>query len=167
MARRNEIEMPNHKCSARALTEAGLDDIETVLLNAARHFFVSYTDKSFPYWETSMDICNARFGHERGPQIAVAMMNLLRHMRQSRKSTFHFTNPFCRKCANRISDCECHLFSTIKHTRAENRKVARMEALMLCEGFDPDPMLEEVEKLARLLNADLAARGQSKLTTLQ
>lgn len=157
----------NHQCSGTFLSEAGLDDIETVLLNATRHFFVSYTDKSYPHWETSMDICNARFGQERGPQIAVSLMNLVRHMRLSRKSTFHFTNPFCRKCANRISICERHLFHAIKHIRARNRQAARMEALMLCEGFDPDPMLEEAERLSHLLNADLAARGQSRVLTLQ
>lgn len=144
-----------HKTNGREKKAAdlGLDQIEQLLLLTARQYFVSYTDPSHPHWETAFDICECQFGEAKGTQIAAGVLTVLRKMRLSRTSTFQFTNPYCRQCAGRMSDCECQLFSALRHMRNRDTQSAYKEAVLLCEGSQVQPMLNAMEKLCDLLPA--------------
>ncbi|MEM9732290.1 MAG: hypothetical protein AAF903_02255 [Pseudomonadota bacterium] len=133
------------------VSDLGLDQVEQLLLLTARQYFVSYTDPSHPHWETAFDICESQFGEETGSQIAAGVLGVLRKMRVSRRSTFHFTNPYCRQCAGRLSECECQLFSALRHMRNRDTQSAYDEAVLLCEGHQVEPMLRAMEKLCELL----------------
>ena len=129
------------------LADAGFDPVEQIVLHMARRYFLSYTDKARPHWETAMDYSVASFGPALGPGIAYHVMDVLRTMREARKTVFRFTNPCCKACAARLTDCERLLVGTISAARRGDRIRAQMDALIVCEGFDTGPLLRAVARL--------------------
>ncbi|MEM7302851.1 MAG: hypothetical protein AAF468_17370 [Pseudomonadota bacterium] len=125
----------------------GLSPSERVLLNAARLYFTSYMKNDQPYWEAGLDLCLRHFGEEQGALVGIRLMHVVRAMRASRKTVFQFSNPFCKVCSRKFSDCERLLMSTIMEARSGARSVARMQALILCEGHDVDDILRCVDAL--------------------
>ncbi len=144
---------PHHSLSPTELllADSGFDVIEYRLLAISRYFLVSYTKPQTAAWEIAFDLSCVDFGERDGPHVAMALVNLLRAMRESRKTTFHFNNPRCPQCAGRVCDCERHLIGAIKAAR--HRKIAdvRMESLILCEGFDTEPLIMAINSLVALL----------------
>ncbi|MEM7303276.1 MAG: hypothetical protein AAF468_19515 [Pseudomonadota bacterium] len=137
-----------HTHQKHDIEAAGLSPSERILLIAARFYFTSHMKNDQPYWEAGLDLCLQHFGEEFGPLIGVRLMHVVRSMRASRKTVFQFTNPFCEACGSKkISDCERLLMSTIVQARGGARSVARMQALILCEGHDVDDMLSNVDAL--------------------
>lgn len=155
----------SHSKSDLLLADAGFDAIECRLLKIARFFLVAYTKPQTQAWELAFDMGCTGFGESLGPHVSMEIVNVLRAMRESRKTTFHFNNPACPKCAERVTDCERHLVRTIKAVRSRRVADARMESLILCEGFDTEPLLEAVVRLVALLQSfDLATASTSART---
>lgn len=149
------------------LVHAGFDSIECRLLTISRYFLVSYAKPHTSAWEIAFDLGCLDFGERDGPLVAMALVNLLRAMRESRKTTFHFNNPRCQECAGRICDCERHLMAAIRAAR--NRKIAdvRMESLILCEGFDTEPLISAIDSLVALLPPVKPAAVSARTMRLQ
>lgn len=143
----------SHSKSDLFLADAGFDAIECRLLKIARFFLVAYTKPQTQAWELAFDMGCSGFGNSLGPHVSMEIVNVLRAMRESRKTNFHFNNPACPKCAERVTDCERHLVRTIKAVRSRRVADARMESLILCEGFDTEPLLEAVVRLAALVQS--------------
>ena len=141
----------SHSPAESLFAHSGFDLIECRLLTISRYLLVSYAKPQTAAWEIAFDLSCVDFGECDGPLVAMALVNLLRAMRESRKTTFHFNNPRCPECAGRICDCERHLIGAIKAAR--NRKIAdvRMESLILCEGFDTEPLILAIGGLIALL----------------
>jgi len=144
------------------LGNAGSGAVEQNLLLVARHYFMSYANPGTLYWEVATDVCRDRFGQVAGPQIAVALLNVLRAMRGSRKTIFKFTNPFCKVCSTKTSDCERLLVCAIAHTRNGNKSAAAMDALMLCEGNDTGETMGAIEELCALIDDGQTCRSKVK-----
>jgi len=139
------------KTDDMAVAHLQFDDVENALLRIARHFFIAYSDHAQPHWETAFDLSQHHFGSVKGPAISFALLNVLRTMRTSRKTTFGFTNPHCSSCRHKISNCERLLLTTIQHMRNGEKAKAQMDALIVCEGFDTTYMLKAVQYLSNLL----------------
>lgn len=133
------------------LSGACLDACECVVLDTVRHFLLSYTKNNHPHWETALELCDRHFGENYGPLTFASVLNMIRALRKSRKTCFLFNNPHCAGCRLKLTDCERLLFRTLYFARSGNRSKARMEALILCEGFDTDPLLTAMDRLASLL----------------
>lgn len=128
-------------------SNAGFDGRDLVLLTVMRRFLLAYADPSKPYWETAMDFSVASFGHAWGPGMAYSIMDVLRKMREARRTVFAFMSPCCASCAAKTTDCERLLLQTISSMRRGDHARARMDALILCEGHDTDRFLAAVSRL--------------------
>lgn len=133
------------------LIETGLDFCECAVLDTVRHFLLSYTKQNYPHWETALELCDQHFGENYGPLTSASVLNVIRALRRSRKTCFRFNNPHCAGCRTKLTDCERLFFRALRFARMGNRPKARMEALILCEGFDTSALLEAMERLASLL----------------
>ncbi len=141
------------------LKDAGFDIVECRLLTISRYFLVSYTKPQTLAWETAFDLSCADFGERDGPAVGLSVVNMLRAMRESRKTMFSFNNPRCPECGRRITDCERHLIASIKAARNRKSADARMEVLILCEGFDTGRVIAAINSLVALLPPVKAARA--------
>lgn len=134
------------------LENIGLDESDKALLHIARRYFLSYANPTYPHWESAFDLAIQLFGADQGPGIAVALLNVVRAMRNARSTTFRFTNPLCPDCAPNISDGERLLFRAIQFIRCGDRSRAQIEALILCEGNDTELTLAAMHRLAETMS---------------
>lgn len=134
------------------LADQNYDQDEVAILHLSRLYFLAHTDPMKPHWDAAMDFSELMFGPEYGPLIAYCVTEVLQNMRESRKTTFRFTNPCCAKCAARLTNNERLLTSTISAFRKGDSLRAKMNALILCEGFDSGPMLKAIGRLTKTLD---------------
>ncbi|MEP5993839.1 MAG: hypothetical protein ABJ256_01370 [Nisaea sp.] len=130
-----------------------------MLLAILRYYCFSYARPNSQAWEEALAAAEKAFGSELGGVIATGMMRSFKAMRHARKSCFEFANPFCACCRGHLRSDERRMIGIISAVRSGNRCSVQSEALILCEGFDPQPMLHEIERLAQHLpGAKLARR---------
>lgn len=133
------------------LSLSDLDKSECAVLDIFRNFLLSYTNNEHPHWELALTLSDNHFGENYGPQAAISVLNVLRAVRMSRKSCFQFNNPNCAGCRMKLTDCERHLLRTLRFARTGNMAKSRMQALILCEGFDVELLLKAIIRLANML----------------
>jgi len=133
------------------LITLGLDETEELVLSIIRCYCLAYSQPGRMCWEHALDKATVRFGADKGAAVSFATLGVLRAMRCARKTTFRFNNPFCSGCRNQVSNCERLLLSTLKFARHGDDASAHMQALILCEGFDVQPMLLALKQLNQLL----------------
>ena len=133
------------------LEQAGLDGDERAVLQLLRHYCVSYSSPESQDWEVALAEGRRVFGSLVGAQIAVSVHDVLCAMRVARKSMFLFTNPYCSCCRNKISRDELRLLRIIQTVRGRASYSLRAEAMILCEGFNAEPLLEAVARLSDYL----------------
>ena len=152
----NDMCERDQECSEKQslLRDAGFRDDEEAVLHIARRYCASYTRPKRPYWEDAIDVAVARFGDFHGPAIAVATLNVLRRLRPSRKSVFRFNNPYCDSCSKKLTECERRLMQTLHCVRCNDQSGAVIEAMILCEGRETEPFIEEVGRLSSALIRD-------------
>lgn len=143
----------NPECTDKQsrLCDAGFRDEEQAVLHIVRRYCASYARTSRPYWEDAIDVAIANFGDFHGPAVAVAALNVLRKMRPYRKSVFRFNNPYCKECSKKLTECERLLIQTLHCVRHNDQSGAAVEALMLCEGNETGPFIDEVGRLSNAL----------------
>ena len=149
-----------HRCktSDTALAEAGFQKDELAILTIMRRFCFSYMNAPYPYWEDALDVAVSKFGENGGPVVAMAILNVIRKMRVSRRTIFDFHNPYCGICATKLTECEERLIRTLQFVRKGDRSSATVEAMILCEGNDTGPTLDAMHKLAKLITVDVDAQ---------
>ncbi|MEL6734315.1 MAG: hypothetical protein AAFO98_00315 [Pseudomonadota bacterium] len=129
------------------------DETERFVLSLIRQFCLAYTQSPHPLWECAFDFACHNKGPKEGPAIAYAVLNVMRTMREARKSTFRYNNPGCSCCRKRVSNCERLLLNAFHLTRHGDRSSAQMELLMLCEGHDTRSVLTAMEQLTSLVGS--------------
>ncbi|WP_153768562.1 hypothetical protein [Labrenzia sp. CE80] len=153
MASRGRVEPPNGVQSELP------DRTDQALLEILRYYCFSYARPKSQAWEEALLAAEVAFGPELGGVVASGMMRSFKAMRRARKSCFEFANPFCACCRGHLRVDERRMIVIISAVRNGNKRSVQSEALILCEGFDPQPMLHEIERLAQHLpGAKLARR---------
>ena len=132
---------PGRAIKTTPVAAANFDDIEMIFLDAARHFFLSFTEPETQAWETGLSIAMHRLGPEVGSIFATQSLAIVQAMRFSRRSTFHFSNPRCPCCRDKLTEHERNLMDTLIAVRRGNMSGAHLTAMMLCEGHSTDKMI--------------------------
>ncbi|MEP4034699.1 hypothetical protein [Roseibium polysiphoniae] len=145
MAPRGRVEPPNGVQSELP------DRTDQALLEILRYYCFSYARPKSQAWEEALLAAEAAFGPELGGVVASGMMRSFKAMRLARKSCFEFANPFCACCRRQLRVDERRMIGIISAVRNGNKRSVQSEALILCEGFDLQPMLHEIERLAQHL----------------
>ncbi|WP_421724417.1 hypothetical protein [Bauldia sp.] len=142
----------DHQCGKPGTTVAELNlSIEVIaILNTARRYCMSFSNASRLYWEDAIDVAVAEFGDARGPEIAVAVLNVPRKMRSARRSNFIFYSPYCPACSAKVTPDEERLIRTIQATRLGQSGSAEIDAMILCEGNGTHQFLQAVKRLVRV-----------------
>ena len=125
---------------------------ETVAaLEILRLFCFSYARPENQTWELAMETAERTFGPMQGWAVARCVLRVLKVLRLSRTTAIDFMNPFCKCCRNRRSADEQRFVQLLGLAKQGRSQGAQAEALILCEGSDPQPLLVEVDRLAGLL----------------
>lgn len=136
-----------------SVLDAGLTIEETRILTTLRLFCTTYANPRHQTWELAFETSQRDFGPIHGPQIGMAVMNVMRALRSTRRTTFRFTNPACDCCSNTLSDHELHMMTLLQAERRGDGIARQTHAVILCEGEDPHMFLACMEELAVRLNA--------------
>ncbi|MHA7777322.1 hypothetical protein [Roseibium sp. M-1] len=133
------------------MLDEGLSSEDRTILLALRLICMSYTEPASLAWESALETCDIRFGPERGPQIGMAVLKCFKALRLARTGGFNFTNPACPCCRENLSSHERAFMRLLAAIRTENSTSRQAQALVLCEGADPGPLLHQAANLVRLL----------------
>ncbi|MEQ8429778.1 MAG: hypothetical protein RLN94_15105 [Roseovarius sp.] len=133
------------------LASARLDRSERDCLALARRFFQLLANPDADDRQNAIERVAGSFGADHGLAVAWAMSDLLREIRQSRRSTFYFSNPDCPGCARLITEHERRLVAALAALRRGRRSAAHVEVMLLCEGNPDETVLDGLARLADLL----------------
>ncbi|WP_147112313.1 hypothetical protein [Tateyamaria sp. syn59] len=143
-----------------ALSDAGLDKIELVILDVARCYWQTFATPQAQTWLMALHRAEVAFGSEQGPQVALEVLAAVQAMRTTRISCFRFNNPACPHCAAILSEHERQFMFVAQAIRAGRLGPARTHAMLLCEGNDTTRFIQRMSSLADALKPDIAtARG--------
>ncbi|QBF30461.1 hypothetical protein [Thalassococcus sp. S3] len=123
------------------------------VLTTARFFFLSFSEPQSAGWLTAILSAETMFQRPDAALLTRQVLIVLQEMRQSRRSTFRFSNPRCTCCADIVTHDERHLIDTIRASRALDRSRAFSSAMLLCEGQEVGRVLTAAEALATSLRA--------------
>jgi hypothetical protein len=128
-----------------------LPDETAAVLEILRLFCFSYARPEKQTWELAMETADRSFGPLQGWAVARCVLRVLTVLRRSRTTAIGFKNPFCQSCRNSLTPDERRFVGLLGLARQGQSQGAQAEALILCEGFDPQPLLSETDRLAGLL----------------
>lgn len=117
-----------------------------------RCFFVSYARPQSVDWEVGMNSAVKAFGEDKGPKVAWCCLRAVQAMRVSRRTRFHFCDPFCPCCCKRLTVNEGHLMRSLQAVSQGRRGEAELASMMLCEGNPDAAFLAAVERLSAELS---------------
>ncbi|WP_346894976.1 hypothetical protein [uncultured Roseibium sp.] len=123
----------------------------SAVLEVLRLFCFSYARPENQTWELAMETAERSFGPLQGWAIARCVLRVLTVLRRSRTTAIGFNNPFCRCCRNRLTTDERRFVQLLGLARQGRSEGAQAGALILCEGANPQPLLQETDRLAGLL----------------
>ena len=146
---RNHID---YSSAGIAVDSCGFEESEIQMLELVRYFCMSFAEPNSYGWETAMDRAEQTFGEEAGARIACGIARLLRSVRDSRSSTFEFTNASCKACSKRIRPAELNVMRLIRGARTGDRAQLETAALILAEGNPAHTLLDTARSVARVLN---------------
>ena len=127
----------------------GLDREEFFVLTVARYFFQSFADPQTEGWTRAMLGAESWLGRDAAPELVHAVFHVIQKMRCARRSTFQFSNPDCPHCAATLCAHERLLLNACRSMARGRPEEAAGHAMILCEGNDTGPLLEEMLRLAR------------------
>lgn len=125
----------------------GYDATEGHVLDLARIFFVSFARPETQLWMKAFARAERIFGAPVGATLAQSVLRMLNAMRAARPHTFNYTDPHCPECSARMTAEEKYLMDTLRDLRRGNMATARLSALLLCEGNDPENVLTAARML--------------------
>ncbi|MEL6682063.1 MAG: hypothetical protein AAFQ09_05395 [Pseudomonadota bacterium] len=131
--------------------DAGLDFAEDHILTITRFFLQSFACPQSHAWLRAYDIAQTAFGDELGPVMAARLVDVLRSVREARRSVFHFNSPICDGCATIVSEHERRLMGALQAVRRGNAGRAQTELMMLCEGNNITQCLGAMTRLSLML----------------
>ena len=143
-------------CGVRADgTALDLTRQERAALCIMRCYFMSYARPHSVDWELGLDNAVKDFGEDRGPKVAWRCLRTVQAMRVSRRTRFHFCDPFCPCCSQKLTKNESHLMRSLQAMARGRMGEARLSAMMLCEGNPDGPFLEAVAHLESELGGQM------------
>lgn len=152
---------PCHRTSNESdVVTLGYTTDERGVLTLARFYFQSFTNPQDQSWLNAVGHALQQFGHQDGPNIAVAVLAVVQTMRRSRMSVFQFNCAECRTCSVYVTAAERTFMSIIRAAAANNAEAAEGHAMILCEGNDTVPLVRAAFTLVQLLYPEGAARSQ-------
>jgi len=140
-----------HPCGTdrgTSVADLGYTAEQRHVLTVARHYFSSFAQPERQGWLSAISCALHLFGHDRGPEIAVATLAMVQTMRRTRQSTFRFNSPDCPACAAHVTPPERAMMSALRATAQGRDEAARAHAAILCEGNDAADFLRAVQCLA-------------------
>jgi len=126
------------------LEDAGLDPFEMLTLQMLRFFFQTFACPASHSWVYAMDVARQACG-EQGGAFALKVLDAMKAVRTTRKSTFTFSSPTCPGCSEILTEHERRMMCALAAVRVGKIGVARLELLMLCEGNDVEPVIDAFE----------------------
>jgi len=135
---------------------------ELAILAIARYYFQTFAVPASQAWIPATDLARHAFGALKGPRVAAAVLDMLREMRISRRSTFQFSNPECQVCADVLTENERQLMGVFRGLRNSMQSEAYVNALLLCEGNEINPLLGAAGVLVNALSERIEATDGPK-----
>ncbi|NBN63661.1 hypothetical protein [Pannonibacter tanglangensis] len=132
---------------------------EQAVLQVLRYLCLTYARPQAHSWEQALVLAADAFGPAVGGEVAVAVMQLMRAIRVTRRTTFRFRDPHCPCCRSRLSEAEAKVITLVRAARKDPARPARVDALILTEGAPTAAVLAEAERLAAVLDRRLTARA--------
>lgn len=136
-----------------------LERDEQAVLQILRLMCLSYARPQAQSWEQALATATAAFGPTAGGEIAIAVMQLMRAIRVTRRTTFRFRDPGCSCCRDRLSDVELKVIGLLRAARQDPVRPARIDALILTEGGPTAAVIAEADRLAGLLHRRTSGQG--------
>ena len=134
------------------VTGAGLSQDEVLVLQVLRLFCMTYANPGSHAWEEAFSMSVRELGPQHGRRTAQEVMNCIRALRCTRKTSFDFIDPTCPCCRKMLAHHESHFMRLLKAERANDGLTRQMSAVVLCEGENPSIFLQSVTQLANQLD---------------
>lgn len=122
------------------------------MLQVLRLFCMTYANPGSHAWEEAYAMSVREFGAKDGPLVSHEVMNCVRALRCTRKTSFDFIDPTCPCCRKMLAHHESHFMRLLKAERANDGLTRQMSAVVLCEGENPTLFLQSMSSLARQLD---------------
>lgn len=145
------------------LADQGYDADAQNILKIARIFFVAFDQPETQLWMQAYRYAETVYPAPMGATVAQAALNMLNEMRIIRPHTFNYTDPRCAECSDYLTPEERYLMESFGQIRRGARAAAQLNAMMLCEGKDPDKFMDAAERLSVALQAAKMATAVCKL----
>lgn len=151
----------NRTANESDVVTLGYTGDERGVLTLARFYFQSFTNPEGQAWLNAVGHALQQFGHQDGPNIAVAVLAAVQTMRRSRMSVFQFNCPECASCSLHVTAAERGFMSIIRAAAANNAEAAEGHAMILCECNDTVPLVRSAFTLAHTLYPEGATKSQT------
>lgn len=133
------------------IESCGFDSFERAVLGISRRFFATFSEPEAHGWMEAFEEAERVFPPPFGATLALAVMRAIRVLRQSRRTVFNFAHPDCAICDLTITQEERYLISTLRSVRRSQRSEALTYALLVCEGCDPEQLVQAFEVLCVII----------------
>ncbi len=133
------------------LEDLRLDTGYYTILQLIRLYMQSVSHPQSMAWIAALTNADEAFGRIYGPQIASRTLEVLQHMRLSRRSMFSFNSPTCPSCCQIVTEHERRFMVALECAKAGLTGRANMELIMLCEGNDVWPVRQAMDCLNALI----------------
>ncbi len=144
------------------VTGAGLLQEEILVLQMLRLFCVTYANPGSHAWEEAYAMSVRELGSKDGPRVSHEVMNWVRTLRCTRKTSFDFIDPTCPCCRKMLAHHESHFMRLLKAERANDGLTRQMSAVVLCEGQNPSLFLQSMSSLGNQLDILTKRRPSTK-----
>ncbi|MEM9764099.1 MAG: hypothetical protein AAF968_16585 [Pseudomonadota bacterium] len=140
------------KCSAPFtvddwIDKYGFDTVECGVLDIMRRFFGAFAFPKSQGWLSAFAAAEHRFGPQ-GAILALRIAKTIQVLRSNRTADFGFINPDCPCCRQRITAEERYFIATLHAIRRGRGSEATLNALFVCSGQDPAPLVAATKELA-------------------
>ncbi|MEO1456250.1 MAG: hypothetical protein AAFV49_01615 [Pseudomonadota bacterium] len=129
------------------IDEYGFDTTECAVLDVMRRFFGAFAFPKSHAWLGAFAAAESRFGPQ-GAVLALRIAKTIQILRSNRTADFGFINPDCPCCRHRITAEERYFITTLHAVRRGQGAEATLNALFVCSGQDPAPLVAATKQLA-------------------
>ncbi|MEM8790170.1 MAG: hypothetical protein AAGE80_01030 [Pseudomonadota bacterium] len=149
----------------RLLETCEFDSFERAALSIARRFFMAFSRPEEHAWMTAFEEAEETFPPPFGATLALAVLRTIRTLRAARTSTFTFAHPDCPVCEQTVTQEERYFISILKAVRQCRRSDAMTYALLVCEGGDPEKLVQSFETMCIIIGEGPLASAQTRAAT--
>lgn len=142
------------------LADCGFGPFELAALDVSRRFFATFAAPQNQSWLSAFEAAERTFPPPFGATIALALTRAIGELRVARTSGFSYMNADCEYCSTRVTQEERLLISVLRAARQCRRAEAMTYATMVCEGCEPERLVDAFERLCIIIGeGPLATRG--------